>query len=42
MTNLRNRTIQKTKNGGFKEDFKGTTGGALRVLLKVLPTAKFP
>ena len=30
------------KNGGFKEDFKGTIGGTLRVLLKVLPTAKFP
>ena len=27
MTNLRNRTIQKTKNGGLKEDFKGTFKG---------------
>ena len=41
MANLLNRTIQKTKNGGLKEDFKGATGGTLRVLLKVLPTAKF-
>ena len=34
--------FKRQKNGGFREDFKGTTGGTLRVLLKVLPTAKFP
>ena len=39
MTNLRNRTIQKTKNGGLKEDFKGTFKGTTdsKVTLAVGP-----